>query len=91
VKGSPGASHARWARMKTGLAVQGVLHVLNSTGPTPLALSQWMNALVSKFIAEVKVQNLLSDPNAHKHDQACICASFTYMNHYLMVVVCHCS
>jgi len=47
VKGFPGAGHAQWVRMKTGLAVQGALHVQSSTGPTLLVLSQWMNALVS--------------------------------------------
>jgi len=35
------------------LAVQGALHVQSSTGPTLLVLSQWMNALVSKFRSSV--------------------------------------
>jgi len=53
VKGFPGVGHAQWARMKTGLALQGALHVQSSTGPTPLVLSLWMNALVSKFMSMV--------------------------------------
>jgi len=55
VRGFPGAGHALWIHMKTGLAVQGAFPALSSTGPTPLVPSQWMNALVSKFSLEDKL------------------------------------
>jgi len=74
VKGFPGAGHALWIRMKTGLAVQSAFPVQSSTGPTPLVLSQWKNASVSEFSTEDKLHGTSELAHVYVHCMPRSCA-----------------